>query len=236
MKTHTIASVIGLSLCFGASLVEAQQPQYYWTFPEGAGPYFRLGAGPSFFQNGTLREFAFEGSAPFSAQNQPVKFDTGVAFGAAMGYAFDQYFSLDFETGYIWARINHIPGYIVNDSSIGNVPLLVNATVSLPIPHTNIVPYIGGGAGGAITEFDADSFSDSAQTVTAFGTDSDAVFAYQAFAGVRFLITPNFSLGLGYKYFATGNPAFSYPPSPNLDIGFHGVHTHSVMATLQWNF
>lgn len=239
MKKQKIASVIVPIFCLGASVAEAQ---YYWLLPEGAGPYFRMGVGPSFFQNGTLREFALEGTPTFSPQNQSVSYDTGVAADGALGYAFDKYFSLDFESGYIWAQLDNVPGYIVHDSSIGNVPLLANATLSLPIPHTNIVPYLGAGVGGAVAVFDARDFSNQVGTqfVTVDGSDSEAVFAYQAFAGVRFLLTPNLSLGVGYKYFATGNPTFSYPsvdPTlPNLDIAFKGVHTHSVMFTLEWDF
>lgn len=239
MKKQKIASVVVPLFCLGAS-VSVAEAQYYWLLPEGAGPYFRFGVGPSFFQNGTLKEYALEGTPLFSPQNQPVSYDTGVAADMALGYAFDKYISLDFESGYIWAQLDNIPGYIVNDSSIGNVPLLVNATLSLPIPHTNIVPYIGGGAGGAVVDFNARDFSDAAGNVTVDGSDSDTVFAYQAFAGVRFMLTPNLSLGVGYKYFVTGNPGFTYPPlnpaEPNLDIAFKGVHTHSVMFTLQWNF
>lgn len=233
MKMQKITGIIVPVFCLGVSVAEAE---YYWVLPEGAGPYFRTGIGPSFFQNGALREFSLEGAPPFSAQNQTVNYDTGVALSGAVGFAFDKYFGLDFETGYIWARIDNIPGYNAYDSSMGNVPLLVNATFSLPIPHTNIVPYLGVGAGGAVSVFDAHRFSDQAQTETAFGSDSDAVFAYQAFAGVRFLLTPNISLGVGYKYFVTGNPSFSYPPEPNLDIAFKGVRTHSVLFTAQWDF
>jgi opacity protein-like surface antigen len=162
-----------------------------------------------------------------------VSYDTGVALDAAAGYAFNQYFGLDFETGYIWAQLNNIPGYTVNNSSIGNVPFLANATLSLPIPHTPVVPYIGAGVGGADSIFDAHSFGNNvAPTQTAYGNESDVVFAYQAFAGLRFALGPHVSLGLGYKYFATGNPTFDYPPGPDLDVSFKGVRTHSVLFTL----
>ena len=87
--------------------------------------------------------------------NQKVSYDTGVAFDAAPGFAFNKYFGLDFESGYVWGRINNIQIYHANGSPIANVPLLLNGTLSLPIPHTNIVPYIGGGVGGAISTFDA---------------------------------------------------------------------------------
>jgi opacity protein-like surface antigen len=232
MKIQKIAII--LSICFGVSLARAQ---YYWYWPPGAGPYFRFGAGPTIFQDGTLKSYTGGNNPPVNgAQNQTVHYDVGVAADGAFGWAFNQYVGLDFESGYIWGRINNIPNYDANGSTIANVPFLGNLTLSLPIPHTNIIPYLGGGAGGAVTTFDAHSFSDAAQTQTLYGEESDTVFAYQAFAGVRFLLTPNFSLGLGYKYFATGNPTFSYPPGPNVNASFSGVHTHSIMFTLQYNF
>lgn len=231
MKIQKIAIVLSIGLC--ASLAQAQ---YYWFGPPGAGPYFRMGVGPTIYQNGTLKEYSLEGSPLFSPQNQTVSYDVGVSADAAFGWAFNQFVSLDFDSGYVWGRINNIPGYYANGSTIGNVPFLANLTLSMPIPHTNIVPYIGGGAGGADSIFDAHSFSDAGMNQIAYGSESDVVFAYQAFAGVRFMLTPNVSLGVGYQYFATGNPTFSYPPEPNLDIAFAGVHTHTIMFTLQCNF
>jgi opacity protein-like surface antigen len=210
-------------------------PAPYFYFPPGAGPYFRAGVGPSFFQNGTLKGFTISPGFAGPA-NQPVKYDTGVAFDAAAGYAFDRYFGLDFETGYIWARFNNIENYQAHDSSIGNVPLLANATLSLPIPHTGIVPYIGGGVGGADSILDAHNFTEPVSGNFAEGSESDLVFAYQAFAGVRFMLGSHVSLGVGYKYFATGNPTFDYPPGPDLDISFKGVRTHSILFTLNVNF
>lgn len=201
-------------------------PAYSW-FPPDAGPFIRGEVGPTFFQNGTLKEFG-------GPVNAPVSYDVGVSAAGAVGYAFDKYVSLDFETGYVWGRINSIPGYSVNGSTIGNVPFLGNVTLSLPIPHTNIVPYIGGGVGGSESIFDGHAFSDGVTTV--YGTEDDTVFAYQGFAGMRFTLGPNVSLGVGYKYFATQDPTFSYPPSPNFNVAFKGVQTHTIMFTLQCNF
>jgi opacity protein-like surface antigen len=236
MSKRKIVSLVILFFGLGVSLASAQ---FYWSFPPGAGPYFRAGIGPSIFQDGTLRSFTISAPPPNGVSglaNQSVSYNTGVAAAAAFGYAFDKYFGLDFESGYIWARINSIQNYDDNGSSIGNVPLMVNGTLSLPIPHTNIVPYIGGGAGGAVSIFDAHYLTEPVSGTYAEGEESDVVFAYQAFAGVRFMLGPDVSLGVGYKYFVTGNPTFDYPPGPDLDIGFQGVRTHSIMFTLQCNF
>jgi opacity protein-like surface antigen len=232
MRKTTSAGIVISFLLLGASLAGAQG---YWYFPPGEGPYFRAGIGPSFFQSGTLRGFTIANTFSGPA-NEPVNYDTGIAADAALGYAFDKYFGLDFESGYIWARLENVQGYDSHGATIANVPLLVNGTLSLPIPHTNIVPYIGGGVGGAISTFDAHGFTDADETEAAYGSESDAVFACQAFAGLRFKLGPNVSVGVGYKFFATSNPTFDYPPGPDLDIGFKGVRTHSVLFTLQVNF
>jgi opacity protein-like surface antigen len=231
MKIQRIATVLLFCLC--TSLAEAQ---YYWALPPDMGPYFRMGVGPTIFQNGTLKSYT--GGIPFvnGAQNQTVNYNVGVSVDGAVGWAFNKYVGLDLESGYVWGRINNIPGYNANGSTIANVPFLGNLTLSLPIPHTNIVPYIGGGVGGSESIFNAHSFSDAGNVQTLYGSESDTVFAYQAFAGVRFMLSPNVSLGLGYKYFATGNPTFSYPPGPNVNASFSGVQTHTIMFTLQCNF
>jgi opacity protein-like surface antigen len=239
MKKQSMVAVMVTVFCLGAFLAEAQPypyppPSPY--VPSDSGPYFRLGLGPSVFQNGTLKQFSFQGSAPFSPQNQSVNYNVGLAFDAGMGYAFNKYFGLDFETGIIEARINNVPGYYSNGSYVENVPLLVNGTLSLPIPHTCIVPYIGAGGGGSISIFDANGFGDQGGTAAAYGSVADAVFAWQGFAGVRFMVSQNISVGLGYKYFQTQDTLYSYPPGPNLNIGLRGVRTHSVLFTVQFNF
>jgi opacity protein-like surface antigen len=232
MKKQKVVITIISFFCLGTALAQAQ---YYWYLPEGAGPYFRAGVGPTIFQDGTLKTFS--GAFPtVNGPQAPVSYDVGVAADAALGYAVDKYFGIDFESGYIWGRINNVSGYDSNGSTIANVPLLVNGTLSLPIPHTNIVPYVGAGVGGAVSSFEAHGFGPTGGSTFAYGTETDAVFAYQAFAGVRFMLSPSVSVGLGYKYFATGNPTFDYPPNPDLYVGFKGVQTHSILFTLQVNF
>jgi opacity protein-like surface antigen len=237
MKKQSLVITMATFFSLSLSLAKAQYSPYYWVLPEGAGPYFRANIGPTIFQDGTLK--GFTGTSPYFSgpQNAKVSYDVGASADLAFGYAFNKYFGLDFETGYVWTTLDNVNGYYVNNSTIANVPLLVNGTLSLPIPHTNIVPYIGGGVGGAVSEFHADDFSAQAGgSPVAEGDEDDAVFAYQGFAGVRFMINPNVSLGVGYKYFATGNPTFSYPPNPNLNIEFKGIQSHSILFTFQVNF
>ena len=223
MKKQYVPGIVALSLCFAAFVAQAQ---YYYDLPEGAGPYFRIGAGPSFFENGQITQFG----GPVSS---PVKYRTGLAAEGAFGYAFNKYVATDFELGYVGAKIDNVPGYNADNAYIYNVPFLANVTLSYPIPHTIVVPYIGVGVGGADVIFDSDNFSDGGDTVV--GRENDVVFAWQAFAGLSFRLAQNLSLGVGYQYFATADPTFTYPPD-NFNVGFNGVQTHSVMASLEWKF
>jgi opacity protein-like surface antigen len=245
MKKYYLAVVS--CLCFGAV---ATQAQYYYNsppppppngqpyapppsagpyfLPPGAGLYFRAGAGPSFYQNGQLTYFG--GAGP----NAPVHYQTGIAGEAAVGWAFNRYLSVDFQTGVQGTRIDNVPGYTQFHSDVYDVPFMGNVTLSYPIPRTFIVPYIGAGAGGADTSFDAHSFSNGGTTV--YGEENDVVYAWQAFGGLRFRLAPNMWLGAEYKYFTTGDTTYSYPPGPNFNVGFDGVRTHSILFTFEWKF
>lgn len=234
MKNRNFAGMVAFSLCLGALAVQAQQVRYhYYTLPEGSGPYFDLGLGPSFFQNGRLTQYG-------SSAANTVHYDTGLSADAALGWSFNKYTAVDFETGFIGAKINNVPGFVTDNTRLYNVPFLVNFTLSYPIPHTFLVPYIGGGVGGADAVFDSDHFGPSSDLRNyVSGSQNDVVLAWQAFAGLRFQLTQRISFDLGYKFFATGDPTFSYPnlpPPGNFDVGFRGVQTHSVLFAFKFDF
>jgi opacity protein-like surface antigen len=229
MKSKYFSGVVSLALCLGASTARSQ---YYQSSSGDVGPYFRLGVGPSFFQNGRLTQFG-------GPAGNTVEFNTGLAADAAVGYAFSKYVAADFEIGGVGAEIKSVPGYYTDHSYLDNLTFLANITLSYPIPRTILVPYIGVGGGGSISIFDTDGFGTHFDSV--FGNESDTVFAWQAFAGLRFQLNRLMLLGVGYKYFATEDTSFSYPPAfwgggPNFPVTFQGVQTHSVMVTFQMKF
>jgi opacity protein-like surface antigen len=239
MKIRQI--VIALVSLFTLSIAQAQ---YLWSdLPPGMGPYFRVGLGPAFFRDSNLKGFSFPTTpvAPgFTGPSGKVRYDVGASGGLALGFAFNQYVGLDVQTGYTWARMSGVQNYDANDSTMGNVPFLANLTLSLPIAHTHIIPFVGGGIGGSDSVFDAHSFTEPVSGYFVSDNEDDVVFAWQAFAGVRFMLSPKISMGLGYDFFMTGNPTFHYPfsspPPPNLNVEFEGVRTHSIIFMLQANF
>ncbi|MEO8428774.1 MAG: outer membrane beta-barrel protein [Verrucomicrobiota bacterium] len=218
-----------MALCLGAFTAEAQYSQFS---SEGVGPYFRVGAGPSFFENGRLTQFG-------EPTGKTVEFNTGLVADAAIGYAFNKYIATDFEFGGVGAEIKSVPGYFTDHTYLDNLSFLANVTLSFPIPRTIVVPYISVGGGGSVTVLDTDGFGNN--RVSVFGSDSDTVFAWQASAGLQFRLNGSMLMGVGYKYFATEDSSFNYPPvypdrGPNLPIAFEGVKTHSVMFIFQMRF
>ena len=104
MKSSTILLAVAAS---AALLIPNSSPaQYYCDFFGANGrPYFRVGAGAAFTADGSLTEFS-----GFAAGNK-VKYDTGFAFEAAIGYAFNQWISAEFETGSFANRISQVEGF-----------------------------------------------------------------------------------------------------------------------------
>jgi len=102
---------------------------------------------------------------------------------------------------------------------LGAVPLLANVVFRYE-NSTKFVPYLGGGAGGAVS------------MVSATGTDTDTVFAYQAKTGVAYQLTENVMLDLGYKFFSTAEQSY-FLTSP---FKLKDVYNHFVGASLTWKF
>jgi opacity protein-like surface antigen len=224
MRKLHLGIIVASASCLMAGAVRAQ---YYYAVPAGAGPYLRGDVGPSFFPDGRLTQFG-------GPAGNSVSYDTGLAADAAIGYAFNPNFSADFEFGFLGAKIDSVPGFFSDNSRLYYVPFLANAILSLPLRHSNVIPYIGAGAGVAAAVFDTDGFGPSANNYVT-GSESDAVPAGQIFAGVRFRLAPNVSLGVAYKFSATGAPSFNYPPD-NFNVSFKGARASSVLFTFDVTF
>ena len=171
------------------------------------------------------------------ATGSGVSYDVGFAFDATFGYAFNKWFSVEGEFGWNGNGISQAQGIQEQNTYVYEIPFLVNVGFQLPLPRTKLVPYVGAGVGGSASVFDTDLYSNGATTVV--GSESDFVLAYQAFAGVRYEINEQMFAGLGYKFFATGSPTYSFDAAfggPDFDVGFSGARTHMVMFSFVWKF
>lgn len=177
----------------------------------------------------------------------------GVRFTGAVGYKFNDWFALEFESGVLYNEIHEVilddpkptkdnesgNSVVVGEDDIHDpdqfqVPVMLNAFFFIPT-GTRFRPYIGGGVGGMFHWVDA-QISDphnGGKTVDDFNLEIDDFdFAYQAFAGLRYVVTPGDRV----------NELDPTHPVVEADLGYSwlandtGAQNHSIMAGLSFLF
>jgi opacity protein-like surface antigen len=227
-------------LCAGSLLAAAAH------HASAAGPYLKAEAGPTITEDTEVRDFL--GIAPGSK----IEFDPGFRFAVGGGYAFTDFLAIGGETGVSWNTIENIEGASSEgDSSIGNVPLMGNIIFKLP-NKSRIVPFVGGGAGVSFVWLNAESIRipttgggagagggvPAPSDTILDGSDSDAVFAWQLFGGLKYQLNDNMSLGVSYKYLHAESPEweaeddFGFP----VDLRTGDLETHAVTFVFNLKF
>ena len=184
------------------------------------GPYVGGHAGAVFLDDSTISDPT--GSAD-------IKFDTGYGLGVVGGYDYGTW-RLEGEFTY---RVNDhdqisllgVTGPLGGDTS--SMALMLNAYYDFRMVSPTIVPYIGGGIGGAFVSVDASV--GGLQLID----DDDLVFAYQVAAGVGFAVNKQVTIDLGYKYFATADPSFDLSGGGSVDGEYK---SHNVFLGVRYNF
>jgi OOP family OmpA-OmpF porin len=166
-----------------------------------------------------------------------VKFDPGVRAGVAVGYQLTDWFATEGEIGVMANNISSITDADRVDATFEQVPFLINVKLQCP-GHCRLTPYIGGGAGFSVAVLDTDQISIGGTTM--HGTDSsDPVFAYQAFAGLRYRINDNMGVSLEYRYFAADatkwKADFAFNTTTDT-VRFGGTQTHAVSLAFEFGF
>jgi opacity protein-like surface antigen len=189
--------------------------------------YLRADVGGTWGPDADLKEY-FGPVTPGSE----VEFDPGFRFGATAGYDVTEWFAAEGQLGVMAANIRSITDADRVDAVFSNVPLLVNAKFQWP-SRCPFTPYIGGGAGLSIASIGIEEIDLNGTSVE--GTDADAVFGYQGFAGIRYRLNDNMDLGLEYRYFGTTAPSWE---AENLsgEIRFGCIETHAVSFTFTYRF
>ncbi len=99
------------------------------------------------------------------------------------------------------------------------------------MPDNRWTPYIGAGIGaGRVTLNDVLIVPNGLQL-----NGNAWEFAYQGIAGVKYGVTPAWSISLDYRYFATTNVKFSMP-NPVVVPATMGYHTHNIFLGLAYHF
>jgi opacity protein-like surface antigen len=188
---------------------------------QGQEGYFNAEIGAALADDVDLQRFL----VPVSGK---LEFDTGVRFGAAGGYNFNQYLGAELETGFIYNSIKRV------DASLSHVPMMVNVVLRYDQPRSKWVPYVGAGAGGDLSILSL-NYVTAPNNFVLDGTDTTVVFAWQAFAGVRYKLDQKMSIGAGYKYYAADRASWDVEGFGD-QIKFGRANVHNFMVEFNLKF
>jgi opacity protein-like surface antigen len=215
MKNH-VQSVSFLGVC---SLLAISSP--FARADDHRGLYFNADLGGSWAQNVSLNEF------PDAPPGGKVELTPGARLTLGGGYRVNPWFSVGGEFGYGWNLFKDADGYLSQTPMLG--------IVEFRLPNkSKIVPFIGGGAGMSVNFIwlDDDSLGNGSRVD---GGAGDAVFAWQAYGGLRYKFNESMSAGIVYKYLDTQASEWDVD-NTSQDIRFGKVHVHAVSASLSMSF
>jgi opacity protein-like surface antigen len=123
------------------------------------------------------------------------RLETGGRVGVTAGYNFTKFIGAEIETGLIANEFRDL------DASLAHVPMLANLVIRYDSADSKWSPYAGAGAGGDVSILSIDN-QRAPNGARVDGAGGDVVFAWQAFAGVRFKLNQKSSLGAAYKFYS----------------------------------
>jgi OOP family OmpA-OmpF porin len=218
MKSKNVKSWMILVVASALSLAPRGLAQHF----RERGGYFNFGVGPAWTEDAKVLELPALGSP----QGLQAKFDVGSRFDVAGGYQFNKWVAAEVETGFIYNTIESVGvGFI--DGNLGNFPLTANIVFRVP-NRSRLEPYIGGGGGVSFSYLTLDhaSYPVPGGTLILHGTTTDAVYAYQGFAGLRYHFNDRMALSVSYKFLGTSNASWDVNGAPG-HIRIEGVLTHT---------
>lgn len=201
---HTIRTLGLVGICCTAllGLPQLGQSQNF---------YLDANAGVALADDVDLRRFLVP------TRGTELELDPGARLSVAGGYNFCPTFGVQLETGFIHNSVDGSDG----DMSLGHVPLLADVVFRYDQPDSKWVPYAGAGAGGDLSIISLDHVGG------VDGSDSDLVFAWQLFAGLRYKLNDNMSIGGGYKFYSANGATWDVEDSSG-DIRTGRAQVHSI--------
>lgn len=208
------------SLFVIATLATLAIPAVVSAIPARPGAYVSGFAGASFVRNTDATTNDFFTPATF---NDRIEFDPSINMGATGGYDFG-FVRFEGELSYKRGEISSVTSQVAGtnavvsftgtDGSLGAFAFMGNMFLDLH-NQSPITPYLGGGIGFATLYLDDTSGINTSTGLFSplYTWDDDTVFAYQAGAGLEIALNRQFSLDLGYRYFATENARFDRNPA-----------------------
>jgi len=210
---QTLAAAILIG--FGAGAAEPPLPSYEPRYPWDTPLQGLATVGGVLPLDRDVREY------PFSKPGDKLELNPGFSVTLGTGGQLQRWLRLELETGVIGSEIHRI-GDDRPDGYLAHFPVLLNTIFMYDSPKTPWVPYIGAGLGASFSLLNIDS------PIGFDGNFLDVTYAAQAVAGIRYKVSRQLSLGLGYRYFHTGNLGFEDDNSPATRMRFGGGGVHGI--------
>jgi len=191
----------------------------------------RFDAGGNIPSDADVTEF----SGPIT-QGGEMKMSAGGQFGMAGGYRLTPWLILEGEIGVAYNNVDSIGDWSYPDSGLSHLLLMANLVIEKPIGR--FVPFAGAGIGGDFSYLTFGNDYGYCWDWDPDGEARDAVWAWQAFAGLRYQFSDNCSLGVMYRYFATDDQKWDVDwwSGPGFDVGVDGIGVHSVSLVFSASF
>jgi opacity protein-like surface antigen len=165
-----------------------------------SGPYGEFRGGGLFVADSDIEVTGIPG-------RHTADYDAGFGISGAAGYRFDRHLRAEVEAGYQQAEVGELTvptaGVLDGDYDVRVVTGLINVIYDIDYWDALAVPYVGAGLGFGYVM--VDSNAEAANPWDASSTE----LAWNALVGVRFRVTRNALLSLGYRYLGTTDPDFS---------------------------
>lgn len=161
--------------------------------------------------------------------NLRLDLNSGFRMSAGVGYRVLDWFAVEGETGITANGFDGLAGTGV----LSHVPLMANAVVRCN-QLGKWEPFVGFGLGGALSVLNFDRAIMTPGGPVLDGADADAVFAWQAFGGVRYRFHDRMSAGLSYKYLNTGDADWKVKGLGR--ISGEGVSSHAISVNFAFEF
>ena len=183
-----------------------------------------------------------------------LKLNPGMRFDLGIGYDVTSWFSVEATTGLIWNSFSTISGTDTTtntnfnfnvDGNVYNIPIMLNGKFRIPITKEANSPEIvlGGGIGALWSDANINSVTTAAVPgLEASVSGNSWAFAYQATAGVDWRLGNNLHLGIAYAFLGTTELNYGKTNfNTNLlvgtaDVKADALYTHSILATLRYEF
>jgi opacity protein-like surface antigen len=223
MKTLTELVLVSATCLACAAMGQESSSLQRWRF--------RFDIGGTIPEDPTLSEI----SGPVTSGGK-MELSAGMQFDFAAGYRVTPWLTLEGELGFRFNEVDSVGNWSYRDSALAQMTMMFN--VEFNYPRWPLVPFAGIGAGGVLSFLTFGNYYDDFYYSDSDGSGTDFVPAAQAFAGLRYEFNKQWSLGVTYRFLATGSQKWDVEWWDGIDfeVGVDRVCIHSVCLAISGKF